>query len=277
MNYRHAFHAGNFADVVKHLALCDVLLYLRKKEKPFFVLDTHAGRGIYDLRSEEALRTAEAGRGIETLRPLFASTGLPEAMKTYFERIEAMGEARYPGSPLIAAHLLRAGDRLVAIEKQEEEWAHLKRALAPFRNTQAILTDGYERLAAYLPPPERRGLVLIDPPYEAPDEFERAAAALTAAHRRFATGIYMLWFPIKSPAAADAFCGEVLAGGAAKVLRIDVSVSLPPDAEKERLSAAGLLIVNPPFEMDARMAACGAIAAPLLGARLEFAWLAGQD
>ncbi len=274
MNYRHAFHAGNFADVVKHLALCDVLLHLRKKEKPFFVLDTHAGRGRYDLNAAEPLRTGEAARGIARLRPLFAKPDLPETMKTYFDCVRA---ADYPGSPLIAARLLRANDRLVAIEKQEAEYASLKQALAPWRNAKAIHADGYERLGAYLPPRERRGLVLIDPPYEAPDEFTRAAAALAGAHRRFATGIYMLWFPIKSAAAADAFCGEVLAGGPAKLLRIDVSQPAMPDAEKERLSAAGLLIVNPPFGIDARMAACGDIAAPLLGARLEFAWLAGQD
>lgn len=275
MNYRHAFHAGNFADVVKHLALCDVLLHLRKKEKPFVVLDTHAGRGIYDLSGEEALRTGEASRGIETLRPLFAKADLPEPMKAYFECVEAAGEARYPGSPLIAARLLRAGDRLVAIETQDEEQAQLRQVLAPFANAKANTGDGYERLAGYLPPPERRGLVLIDPPYEAPDEFERAAAALASAYRRFATGIYMLWFPIKSPAAADAFCGEVLASGAAKVLRIDVSVPSSKDAEKERLSAAGLLIVNPPYEMEARMAECGEIAGPPMGAKLTIRWPAG--
>lgn len=275
MNYRHAFHAGNFADVVKHLALTDVLLHLRRKEKPFFVLDTHAGRGLYDLGGEEALRTGEAARGIETLRPLFAKPDLPEAVKTYFECVQAVGEAHYPGSPLIAARLLRATDRLVAIEKQEVEWSNLKRVLAPWSNAKAVEGDGYERLAAYLPPPERRGLVLIDPPYEAPDEFERAATALAAANHRFATGTYMLWFPIKSAAAADAFCGEVLTSGAAKVLRIDVSVPAQADGDKERLSAAGLLIVNPPFEMDKRMAACGEIAVEPMGAKLSIRWLAG--
>jgi 23S rRNA (adenine2030-N6)-methyltransferase len=274
VNYRHAFHAGNFADVVKHLALCDVLLHLKKKDKPFFVLDTHAGCGLYDLQAEESSRTGEAARGIEKLQPLFGRSDLPQAMRAYFDCVTAAG---YPGSPLIAARLLRSNDRLVAIEKQEAEFASLKRVLAPFRNAKAIEADGYERIAALLPPQERRGLVLIDPPYEAPDEFERAATASATAYRRFATGIYMLWFPIKSPAAADAFCGEVLACGATKVLRIDVSVPAVTGDDKERLSAAGLLIVNPPFETEARMKACGEIIGPLLEARLSIAWLAGED
>ncbi len=276
MNYRHAFHAGNFADVVKHLALADVLLHLRKKDKPFFVLDTHAGRGLYDLRSEESARTGEAARGIERLRPLFARGDLPEPMKTYFECVEAAGEGRYPGSPLIAARLLRAEDRLVAVERHQAEFSALRRALAPYKNAKAIEADGYERLAAYLPPPERRGLVLIDPPYEAPDEFARAAASLATGCRRFATGIYMVWFPIKSPAAADAFCGEVLASGAANVLRIDIEAGAPANDDKERLAAAGLLVINPPFGMAARMTICAEIVAPLLG---EFSArrLAGED
>jgi len=277
VNYRHAFHAGNFADAIKHLALCDVLLHLRKKDKPFLVLDTHAGRGLYDLSGEEAARTGEAARGIEKLRPLFTRAGLPEPMRTYFDCVAAAGEGRYPGSPLIAARLLRGGDRLVAIEKQETEFASLRRALSPYANAKAIEADGYERIAALLPPPERRGLVLIDPPYEAPDEFARAASVLAAAHRRFASGVYMLWFPIKSPAAADAFCGEVLAGGPAKVLRIDVAVPVLADAGKERLSAAGLLVINPPYGMDARMKACAEFIAPLLEARLSIRWLAGED
>jgi 23S rRNA (adenine2030-N6)-methyltransferase len=170
--------------------------------------------------------------------------------------------------------LARAQDRLVAIEKQEAEWTCLKRVLAPWKNARAVEGDGYERLAAYLPPAERRGLVLIDPPYEAPDEFERAAAALAAAHRRFATGIYMLWFPIKSPAAADAFCGEVLNMAAEKILRIDISTS--GNVEGARLAAAGLVIVNPPFGMPERIAASAALIDPMLEAVTSLRVLAGK-
>ena len=275
MNYRHAYHAGNFADVAKHLALVAALQHLKKKDKPFFVLDTHGGRGRYDL-SAEAERTGEAAAGIGRLLPMAGEGGLPEILKSYLDLVAREGAGHYPGSPLLAARLLRPQDRLVAIEKHPEEAAALQAVLAPFGNARAIEGDGYARLAALLPPKERRGLVLIDPPYEAPDEFERAAAALKAAHHRFATGIYMLWFPIKSQAAAHAFCGEALAGGIAKALRIDIAVAAPPRDDKERLAAAGLLVVNPPFGLDAEMCAAAAVLASSLGARLEVRRLSGD-
>ncbi len=276
MNYRHAYHAGNFADVAKHLALVAALLHLRKKETPFVVLDTHSGRGRYDLAAGEAARTGEAAGGIGRLLPLAGAAGLPEALATYLALVGGDGEGHYPGSPLLAVRLLRPQDRLVAVERHPEEAAALKAVLARFRNARVVEGDGYARLSALLPPKERRGLILIDPPYEAPDEFEQAAAALGTAYRRFATGIYMLWFPIKSPAAADAFCGEALASGVAKALRIDVAVSASPRVDKERLTAAGLLVVNPPFGLDVEMRDVAEILASALNARLEVRRLAGD-
>ena len=275
MNYRHAYHAGNFADVAKHLALVAVLLHLRKKAKPLLVLDSHGGRGRYDL-SAEAARTGEAAAGIGRLLPLAGEGGLPESLKTYLDLVAQEGVGHYPGSPLLAARLVRPQDRLVAVEKHPEDAAALKVALAPFGNARAVEGDGYERLSALLPPKERRGLVLIDPPYEAPDEFERAATALKAAYRRFATGIYMLWFPIKSAAAADAFCGEALAAGIARALRIDIAVAASPRGDKQRLTAAGILVVNPPFGLDVEMRAAAEILSSELGARLEVRQLAGE-
>ena len=276
MNYRHAYHAGNFADVAKHLALVVTLLYLRKKENPFFVLDTHGGRGRYDLAAGEAARTGEAASGIGRLLPLTETAGLPDALTAYLALVSGEGAGHYPGSPLLAARLLRPQDRLVAVEQHPEDVAALKAVLASFRNAKVVEGDGYERLSALLPPKERRGLVLIDPPYEVADEFERAAAALAAAYRRFATGTYLLWFPIKSPAAADAFCGEALASGVAKALRIDVAVSASIREDKERLTAAGLLVVNPPFGLDVEMRAAAEILASALNARLEVRRLAGD-
>jgi 23S rRNA (adenine2030-N6)-methyltransferase len=170
VNYRHAFHAGNFADVVKHTALAAILLHLRKKDKPFRVIDTHAGRGIYDLDSEAAQRTGEAAGGIARLADL-AGASLPPALTTYLDIVRATGAAYYPGSPLIAAQLLRENDKLIAIEKHPEDEAVLAQTLARFKNAKSACADGYTRLAALLPPPERRGLVLIDPPFEAEDEF----------------------------------------------------------------------------------------------------------
>jgi 23S rRNA (adenine2030-N6)-methyltransferase len=262
MNYRHAYHAGNFADVAKHLALVAILLHLRRKEAPFAVIDSHAGRGRYDLTAAEAARTGEAANGIGRLSALAGAAG---ALGEYLSL--AGGGETYPGSPLIAAFLLRPQDRLVAIEKQPEEAALLKAALIRVPNAQAEEGDGYKRLAALLPPPERRGLVLIDPPFESPDEFRAEARALAQALQRFATGIYALWFPVKSAGEANAFCGEVLAAGAKKALRIDLDIGADAGGGKERLSGAGLIVVNPPFGFAVEMREGLAKIAPLLSAR----------
>ena len=274
MNYRHAFHAGNFADVVKHLALVSILTSLRKKPAAFAVVDTHAGRGLYDLKSDEAVRGGEAASGIERLRD---QDGGPETLRLYLDLVRGVGEGRYPGSPLIAAKLLREQDRLVAIEKHREDFRVLAATLAPLRRARAVEADGYARLNALLPPQERRGLILIDPPFEAADEFADAARAVGGALKRFATGIVVVWFPIKSATAADAFCGEVLAFGPAKALRLDIAV----DAPSGRLGAAGLLVINPPFGFAQDMAATLATVTPRLGrekpAGFEILTLAGEE
>lgn len=277
MNYRHAYHAGNFADVIKHVALVAVLEHLKKKDKPFRVIDTHAGRGLYDIAGEKAARTGEAKDGIAQVRDLSGTS----ALDTYLALVRAVGEGHYPGSPLIAARLLRPPDRLVAIEKHEEEFAELKSVLSQFATTRVEEADGYERLKGLLPPPERRGLVLIDPPYEAEDEFAQAARAVIDAHRKFATGIVMLWFPIKSAAAANAFTGEIANAGIGKLLRIDIDLGAQPKADKERLAAAGLLVVNPPYGFADEMRRAATILAPALErgapARIAVDWLAGTE
>jgi len=274
MNYRHAFHAGNFADVVKHLALVSILAHLKKKPAPFAVIDTHAGRGLYDLAGEEAQRSGEAAAGIGRL--LDISDG-PETLRTYLDLVLALGRDRYPGSPLIAARLLRPQDRLVAIEKHPEDAAALQSALAPYGRARVVQTDGYMHLPSLLPPPERRGLILIDPPYEASDELSQAANAVAEAYRRFATGIFMIWFPIKSASAANAFCGEVRLSGPRKLLRVDLAV----DGDPDKLNAAGLLIGNPPYGFADDMKDVFTPLAPPLGrerdARLRVEWLAGKE
>jgi len=276
VNYRHAYHAGNFADVVKHLALVALLSHLKKKDKGFRVIDTHAGRGLYDLAGDEAARTGEAAQGIARLRALIPHDGYPESLKTYLDLVQSAGEGRYPGSPLIAARLLRPQDRLIAIEKHAEEFAVLSSVLSPYRTATAEQADGYARLAALLPPPERRGLVLIDPPYEAPDEFARVGAAVGGALRRFATGIYLIWFPVKSKSEVDRFCGEIVAAGAAKALRIDTEVEAKV-GDKERLARAGIIVVNPPYGFADEMNTAFSIIATPLAARTELAWLAGES
>jgi 23S rRNA (adenine2030-N6)-methyltransferase len=269
MNYRHAYHAGNFADVVKHIALVAILNHLKKKETPFAVIDTHAGRGLYDLKGDEAARTDEASSGIGRLRDLHEG---PAALLDYLALVKGYGVDAYPGSPLLAARLKRPGDRLVAIEKHPEDEAALARALAPFKRARAVEGDGYKQLVALLPPPERRGLVLIDPPYEQPSEFSDAAQALIAANARFATGIFLVWFPIKSRREADSFCGEVVAGGLKRALRIDFDTA--PSSAEEKLHAAGLFVVNPPFGFEEEMRAALSAVEPFLGldAETKAAW-----
>lgn len=262
MNYRHGYHAGNFADVVKHVALVAILAHLKKKDAAFAVIDTHGGRGVYDLGGEQSRKTGEAANGIGRLRDL--SGPLPPALAAYLAL--AGQPAAYPGSPLIAARLLRQQDRLVAIEKHAEEVALLRGVLAPWRKASVEEADGYARLGKLLPPPERRGLVLIDPPFEAPDEFARLAAALRAAHRRFATGIYLVWYPIKAQGDAEAFVGEALTGGAA-ALTIEIAI----DAPEGRLARSGLLVLNPPYGFVEEMDAVLARLEPALAARTRLA------
>lgn len=267
MNYRHAFHAGNFADVVKHLAMVDVLLHLRRKEAPFAVIDSHAGRGAYDLSGQETGRTGEAASGILQLSGLAAG---PPPLTTYLELTRG---PNYPGSPLLAARLIRPQDRLVAVEKHLEDAAALSAVLKPFTRARVEEADGYRRLAAHLPPPERRGLILIDPPYESADEFEAVARAVSAAYRRFATGIYLVWFPVKSAGEADGFCGEVLASGAAKVLRIDIAKR---GVQGNKLATAGLLVINPPWQFEMEMRESLDLIRPRLDAETRMIWLAGE-
>ncbi len=280
MNYRHAYHAGNFADVVKHAALVSVISHLKKKDKPFAVIDTHAGRGVYDTASTEAQKTGEAADGIGRL---LALPSVPGMAAPYVDIVRSFGEGRYPGSPLIAARMLRSSDRLVAIEFHPEEYEVLKSGLAGVSNARALHADGYRELPRLLPPPERRAVVLIDPPYEREDEFARAAEAMIAAHRRFATGIYLLWYPAKLLPLVSATEGELLNAGIRSALRMDIDVGARPQTRGEgrgpAMTATGLLVVNPPFgfreEMEVLLPFLSSILAQGPGAFHRITTLAG--
>ena len=248
MNYRHAYHAGNFADVLKHAALVAVVQHLKKKEKPFAIIDTHAGRGIYEIGGAEAKKTGEASDGIGRLLPLSAVPGI---LGDYLSMVREFGDELYPGSPLIAAHMLRPKDRLMAVESEPAEYETLAQELNGVRNARAILGDGYDELLALLPPPERRAAVLVDPPYEREDEFARAAEVLVNAHRRFATGIYLLWYPAKMLPRVSATAAELLNAGIRSLLRIELDVGAkpaPPRPDRAApMTATGILVINPPF------------------------------
>jgi 23S rRNA (adenine2030-N6)-methyltransferase len=260
MQYRHAFHAGNFADVHKHVGLLALLAALSRKDKPFLYLDTHAGSGLYDLHGEEARRGNEASAGVERLlqAPLAATH---PALAHYLESLRALrgvlGGQHYPGSPLLAAAALRPGDRGLCIEAQPQEARRLQRALdslgglvlAPVR---AQSGDGYERLIALLPPAERRALVLIDPPYEAADEFQRIATVLPEALRRFATGVYCVWFPVKRE--RDTMLWLARLGRAIAQPTLALQLWLKPRDQAAGLNGSGLVVVNPPFQFDEQAA-----------------------
>ena len=266
MNYRHAFHAGNFADVLKHTALVSVILHLRKKDTPFAVIDTHAGRGLYDTAGAASAKTGEAAEGIGRLLSLSSVSGI---LVPYLEIVRSFGANRYPGSALIAARLLRPKDRLVAVELHAGEYDALQEHLAGLTNAKAIRGDGFNELPRLLPPRERRGVILIDPPYERTDEFARAAAALVAAHRRFATGIGLLWYPAKTLPLVSATAAELLNAGIRSLLRIELDVGkagMPPrEGRAASLTATGLLVVNPPFGFAGEVGAVLPLLAETLG------------
>jgi 23S rRNA (adenine2030-N6)-methyltransferase len=254
MNYRHGYHAGNFADVLKHVALCELLRLLTGKDKKLFVLDTHAGAGGYDLASSLARRTGEAEAGIVRLAGL-PKGGMPAAVARYLAAVAAydrkFGPAggkprRYPGSPRLVRAALRPGDRFVACELHPKEALALKREFAGDRAVEVRQADGYKALKALLPPVERRGLVLIDPPFEAPDEYERLLRALRQGVRRFATGCYAVWYPIKDEA-ASAFAAD-LASFKPTVLEMQLE-----GIEPGRLAACGLAVINPPWRFEEAM------------------------
>lgn len=244
MNYRHAFHAGNFADCMKHALLLWLLQALQRKESGFLVLDTHAGTGRYDLRGAEAERTGEWREGIGRL--LAAGPGLPAPLADYVRLVERLG--LYPGSPALAAAVLRPQDRLIACELHPEDQALLRRNFRGQGQVAVHLRDGYEAMRAFLPPPERRGLVLIDPPFEQTDEFDRLVAALREAYARFRGGVLAAWYPIKHRAPVRAFHTAIAEAGIRNVVAAELLLREPVTAD--RLNGSGLLIVNPPWKFE---------------------------
>jgi 23S rRNA (adenine2030-N6)-methyltransferase len=255
MNYRHGYHAGNFADVLKHVVLVELLRLLTGKDKKLFVLDTHAGAGGYDLSGAEALRTREADSGILRLLAV-GRDGMPPPVARYLAAVLAYdrkfgggGQLRhYPGSPRLVRANLRPGDRFVACEMHPDAALALKREFAGDRAVDVRQDDGFVTLKALLPPIERRGLILIDPPFEAVDEFERVTRTVKQGLRRFATGCFAIWYPVKDAAAVDRF-RSTLAGPRT----LELELRLPAAQGVDRLTACGVHVINPPWKFEEAM------------------------
>jgi 23S rRNA (adenine2030-N6)-methyltransferase len=283
MNYRHAFHAGNFADVVKHAALARIVAYLKDKPAAFRVIDTHAGAGSYDLTGAEASRTGEWRAGVGKL----VGADLPQAVRAllapYLDALAAFNPPAaapeslkvYPGSPALVRHWLRAQDRMIACEAEASAVRALAGRMRGDNRVKTVAIDGYTALNAYVPPKERRGLVLIDPPFEQADEFGRLAQALATAHRKWPTGLVLIWYPLKDARATQAFARDLVRTGIARHLRAELTVPAPDG----RLAGSGLVVVNPPWtladELSVLLPAFAAVFAGSAG-RTRLDWLAGE-
>jgi len=285
MNYQHAFHAGNFADVHKHIVLTRVLDYLRQKPAAFRVVDTHAGAGRYDLFGPQAARSGEWRDGIARLfampRSGAAGTDAAQALiAPYLDIVAALnpgGPLRlYPGSPLIVKALLRRQDRLIACELEPSAAASLEAVLRGGARAKALAMDGWMALFANIPPKERRGLVVIDPPYEESMDFARLSQTVAQAHRKWANGVYLLWYPIKTRAAPDALARRLRRLAVPKILRCELTIT-PPRADGA-LAGSGLIIVNPPFplqrELQVVLPVLTRLLAPMGAYRLD--WLSKE-
>ncbi|HEY6753886.1 MAG TPA: 23S rRNA (adenine(2030)-N(6))-methyltransferase RlmJ [Pseudolabrys sp.] len=282
MNYQHEFHAGNFADVFKHAVLCRILHYLRGKPAAFRVIDTHAGAGLYELTGEKAMRGGEWQGGIGRLMAAQLPSAIAALLSPYLEVVRAVNDRDrlrvYPGSPALARAWLRPQDRLIACELEPKAAVSLHRNLRGDSRIKTLTVDGWTALNAYVPPKERRGVVLVDPPFEADHDFPRLASGLAAAHRKWATGIYTLWYPIKGRRDPDALAKRVRRLALAKALRAEVLVT--PLSDPSRLNGAGIIVVNPPWTLESELCALLPALSGILGRdgkggfRLD--WLTGE-
>ena len=254
--YRHIFHAGNFSDVFKHAAVVQLAILITRKDKPFLYLDTHAGIGRYDLSLPWAQKNREFEQGIGRI---FDRNDCPEVVRPYLDAVRKFNPDRklrfYPGSPVLVHQLIRDGDRMVLVDLGREDHGRLQKEFEGERRVQVRNMDGYQALKAYLPPRERRGLILVDSPFDRKDEFRRLSEAIVDAHRRFSTGVYAVWYPLMDAKSIEGFEQSISAKGIRKVLKLELSVHSATGQQGLRGSA--MLIINPPYGFDS-------IAAPML-------------
>ncbi len=252
MNYRHAYHAGNFADVAKHVILTRIVEYLKLKDKAFRVIDTHAGVGLYSLDSGEADRTGEWKDGIAKVIDAKMPAPVAELLAPWLNAVRSVnsdsGLRKYPGSPKLTRMLLRKQDRLSAIELHPEDAKLLARQFEGDYQVRVTELDGWLALGAHLPPKEKRGLVLVDPPFEEGSEFARMVHGLRTAYERWPNGIYALWYPLKDRKSVTTFLKDLRESGIPKILNTELYVRGP--SPEPRLEGSGMIIVNPPFKLE---------------------------
>ena len=252
LSYRHSYHAGNHADVLKHIVLTLCIESLKEKEKPFLYLDTHSGAGRYLLKSEHSVKTGEYLSGINLL---WQQSNIPELLNTYisvlrrynpFEQIKY-----YPGSPLIAKQLLREQDKLNLTELHPTDYPLLKQEFSKDKRTKVLREDGFAQLKSKLPPLSRRGIILIDPSYEIKDDYQKIPAALFKAYKRFATGIYLIWYPVVSRTQTQKMIDNIVNLGIKRISQFELAIK--PDNNQKGMTASGMIVINPPWKLHEKM------------------------
>lgn len=253
LSYRHSFHAGNHADVLKHSVQSLIIEVLKEKDKPFLYLDTHAGAGRYLLSGEHAERTGEYLDGIARL---WQQNDIPELLAPYLQAVRDLnpsGQLKYyPGSPLIARHLLRPKDQLLLTELHSSDFPLLRNEFQKDARAHVTRGDGYQQLKAKLPPISRRGLILIDPPYELKTDYQAVVQGIQEGYRRFATGTYALWYPVVLRQQIKRMIAELQATEIRKILQIELGVR--PDSDQRGMTASGMIVINPPWKLADQMA-----------------------
>ncbi|WP_036772380.1 23S rRNA (adenine(2030)-N(6))-methyltransferase RlmJ [Photorhabdus australis] len=252
LSYRHSFHAGNHADVLKHAVQSLIIESLKEKEKPFLYLDTHAGAGRYQLSSGYAERTGEYLEGIARV---WQREDLPQELKVYMSAVAALnpsGNLRYyPGSPLIARHLLRQSDKLSLTELHPSDFPLLRNEFSRDNRSRVVREDGYQQLKSQLPPQSRRGFILIDPPYELKSDYQTVIQAIQEGYKRFATGVYALWYPVVLRQQIKRLVKDLEATGIRRILQIELAVR--PDSDQRGMTASGMIVINPPWKLEQQM------------------------
>ncbi|EGT0656359.1 23S rRNA (adenine(2030)-N(6))-methyltransferase RlmJ [Proteus mirabilis] len=253
LSYRHSFHAGNHADVLKHIVQTLIIESLKEKEKPFLYLDTHAGAGRYQLTNAHATRTGEYLEGIARL---WQQEEVPELILPYLEAVGSLNtsdELRYyPGSPLLAAKLLREQDLLMLTELHPTDFPLLRTEFSRDKRVRVCREDGFGQLKSKLPPASRRGFALIDPPYELKQDYSAVVKGIVEGYKRFATGTYAIWYPVVHRQQIKRMLKELEATSIRKILQIELAVK--PDSDQLGMTASGMIVINPPWKLASQMA-----------------------